>query len=510
VLAELARAGGVLGALGLAALLLAPGRVTRLAGLAAWGGGLVVLGVYLVPEGRERELALAAPVGVALAVAGGLLLRRWPWALPVAALACLPVRIPVDIGDEEANLLLPLYGVVAAAAVALALDLVRGDPRSRELGPIALPLAALVAWSGLSVLWTDDLRRAAIFLAAFLLPFGLLAVCIARLPWSRRMLSVLALQLVLMALLFAGVGVYQWVTRDVFWNPKLIVGNAYAPFYRVNSVFWDPSIYGRFLVVAILAALVVVLYGSRGRVALAAGAAVVGIWVGLVLSFSQSSFAALIVGVLAAAALAWRWRAAVALGIASAALLSVGFSAPPVREALLDDVRTGLDKASSGRADLVSNGARIALDHPLAGVGVGGFRRAYADRTGIRGEEPRRAASHNTPVTVAAETGLPGLLLLFWLLATAIVQPLRRASRSFAGRASLIVAVSLTAIAVHSLFYDAFFEDPTTWGLVGLAALVVAWRTSPDEEPAQAPRAPSRRRARKAQAAAGVPGSTAS
>ena len=38
----------------------------------------------------------------------------------------------------------------------------------------------------------------------------------------------------------------------------MIVGNAYAPFYRVNSVFYDPSIYGRFLVVAILAALVVV------------------------------------------------------------------------------------------------------------------------------------------------------------------------------------------------------------------------------------------------------------
>ena len=61
-----------------------------------------------------------------------------------------------------------------------------------------------------------------------------------------------------MAVVFAVVGIYQYVTRDVFWNPKVIVGNAYAPFYRVNSVFWDPSIYGRFLVVAILAS-------ARGR-----------------------------------------------------------------------------------------------------------------------------------------------------------------------------------------------------------------------------------------------------
>ena len=67
-----------------------------------------------------------------------------------------------------------------------------------------------------------------------------------------------------MALVFSAIGIYQYETRDVFWNPKLLVANAYAPFYRVNSVFWDPSIYGRFLVVAILACLVAVLFRATG------------------------------------------------------------------------------------------------------------------------------------------------------------------------------------------------------------------------------------------------------
>ena len=67
------------------------------------------------------------------------------------------------------------------------------------------------------------------------------------------------------ALAYATVGMYQWVTRDVFWNPGIIVGNAYAPFFRVNSVFWDPSIYGRYLAVAILVTLAgIVLGGVRG------------------------------------------------------------------------------------------------------------------------------------------------------------------------------------------------------------------------------------------------------
>jgi putative inorganic carbon (HCO3(-)) transporter len=477
---ELARLGGVVGGLGLAALLLAPTRALRLAALAAWAIGAVLLAIELAPRGHTALLLAAGAAGLVLAAIAGVVLARWPWLVAFAALACVPARIPVTVGDEEANLLLPLYGVVAGATVALALQLVRGDTRVRELGPLAWPLAGFAAWAGASMLWTDDVRQGSIALLAFVLPFGVLAVSIARLEWSRRVLTGLYAQLTLMALAFAVIGVYQWLTRDVFWNPKVIVGNAYAPFYRVNSVFWDPSIYGRFLVVAILASLVLVLHGAARRIALAAGVAIAATWAGLVFSFSQSSFVALIVGVLATAALVWRWRAAAALGIASVALLSVGFSAPPVRNAILEDVETGVNKATSGRAGLVTNGARIALDHPAAGVGIGGFRRAYAERTGLRGEEPKRAASHNTPVTVAAEMGFPGLAFLAWLVAAGIVPPLRRASRSFAGRTSLIVAIALAAITVHSLFYDAFFEDPTTWGLFGLAALVVAWRGAPE------------------------------
>ncbi len=91
-------------------------------------------------------------------------------------LRALPIRIPVQLGDEEANLLLPLYLVVSSLAVAIGWELVvRRDNRGRELGPVALPLAAFVAWTGLTLLWSVDLREGAIFVGAFVLPFGLLA-----------------------------------------------------------------------------------------------------------------------------------------------------------------------------------------------------------------------------------------------------------------------------------------------------------------------------------------------
>lgn len=469
---ELARVAGIVAAAGLGVLFLAPGRWPRLAGLAGWAAGGAALLVFLEPVTGTLRLAAGA-AGLALAgVALAFLFVRWPWLVALTALALAPARIPVDLGGEEAKLLVPLYVVIVGASLALAWQLWRGDPRARELGPLAWPAAALVAWFGISLAWSDDPRKGAIALVAFYLPFALLAQVVARLPWSRRWLGALGLQLATMALVFAGIGIFQWATRDIFWNPKVDIGNAYAPFYRVNSVFWDPSVYGRFLVVALLMLVVLVLFHRGSRGALVAVLAIAAIWAGLAFSFSQSSFGALIAGVLAVGAIAWGRRAVVALAVVVTVLLAVGFAAESVRSELRQDV----DRVTSGRYDLVKNGARIAVDHPAVGVGLGGFERAYAARTGKTGDEPRRAASHTTPVTVAAESGAVGLVLLAWLLAVPLVLGFRRASRSFSGRASLIVALAVLAIGVHSLFYNAFFEDPMVWGAFGLSALVAAWR----------------------------------
>jgi len=474
VTAELARAGGVIGVAGLSAVIAAPARLQRLAGLAAWALGSAFLTIYLAPKGHTALLAAAAVLGLALAAGVAALFRRWPWLLALSALACVPARIHVTVGSTEANLLVPLYGVAVAAALLLAWDLLRGTEKRRrsgpELGVATWPLAAFVAWSGLSLLWADDLRQGSIDLLFFYLPFGLLAVALARLPWRRLWVLALLAELVAMALVFGVVGMYQYQTRDIFWNPKVRIGNAYAPFYRVNSVFWDPSIYGRFLVVAILACLVVVLFGRDRRVLAGATAAIAVIWAGLLFSFSQSSFAALIAGVVLAALFAWRRRGLALAGVAAAVLAVGALAVPNVRHDLFGN-GSGLNSASGGRGTLVRKGIRIAVHHPVAGVGIGGFKRAYADLTHLKGKEPKAAASHDTPVTVAAETGLPGLLLLGWLLLAGLSLAFRRFARDLPGLAALVFGLVFAAIAVHSLFYNAFFEDPTVWGVLALAAV---------------------------------------
>ena len=474
----LARAGGLLAATGLALLILTPGRGVRLLGLAAWGVGMALFLPLLAPEGNDHRLIFTGLFGIAVAVALAIVFGRWPWAVAFLALAAVPARIPVTIGETSANLLVPLYVIVTGAALALAWSLYRDRTSRRELGIVAWPMALVVTWFALSSVWTDSAEEAAIALFFFVLPFGLLAVVISRLPWNRRALISLAGLLGGMALIFAAVGIWQWAANDVFWNQKVIVGNIYGSFFRVNSLFWDPSIYGRFLVVAILVTLAVVLLRGRPNWDPYLIAGILFVWVGLLFSFSQSSFAALMAGILVLAILAWRWRTVAAAVLAGAAFASAGFTWPTiglVGVPVIGGESGGLNRATGGRAELVENGIRMAADHPLIGVGIGGFEDAYAARLSLVRATPS-AASHTTAVTVAAETGVVGLVFFAWLVAAGIAVSFRRnvTNQSLTARTGLILGVAFLAIFVHSNFYNAFFEDPMTWGLLGLAALAAS------------------------------------
>jgi putative inorganic carbon (HCO3(-)) transporter len=478
----LAQLGGPVACVGLAVLLVTQSRASRLVGLALAVLGTVLLGVALAPN-APAKIGVGVAATLAAAGAAAIAFRLVPWLLPVAALACVPARIGVHVGGAGSKLLVPLYVVVLGATMLLGWELWRGDVRARELGLVTWPLAGFLAWVGISLAWSKDVHEGAITLLAFYVPFAILALAVARLRWSTLGVRVLYGAVAVMALVFAGVGFYQYETRDIFQNPKVINSNAYAQFFRVNSVFWDPSVYGRFLVVAIVPSLVLLVYGRVRRLAPLVVVAVVVTWLGLLISFSQSSFAALLVAVVGASVVAWRWRALVAVAVAGFVLAGIAVSAPTLRHSIQHHTSSGLNSATSGRSSLVANGVRIAASNPVAGVGVGGFKRAYADRVKkFKGKDPKLAASHTTPVTVAAEGGIVGLVLYLGLLAALLAQAFRSAGRSDRGTLALASGLALAAVICHSVFYADFFEDPTTWLLIGLIGLASAARPSPMEE----------------------------
>ena len=448
--------GGVVAAVGLAALLVGRGHV-RLAGLAGWAAGTAVLALWLAPAGHAGLYAAVVGLGLITAVALGCLFLRFPWLVVVALLACAPFRVAVAIGASNASLLLPLYAVVAGVALALAWQLAWDGRRSRELGVLAWPLALLVAWSGIALVWSEHRREGAAYLVCYVLPFGLLAAFVARLRWAPVWAAVVYVQLAATALAFAVAGIWQYGTRDLVSGPRAIADGAREAsswFYRVSPVFDGTSAYGRFLVVAILASLVLLLFG-RGLVPWLALLAVAVTFAGLVPSFSQASYAALGVGVVVALAALWQRWSLVPLAAAAVALVAVSIGAPQARHRVLAEA-----DFSAVAAARTSDGVELARRHPLAGVGTGGFRERKAD------------LSHDTPITLAAETGLPGLALLAWLVLAAVVVCFRRnAGRNATGRARLGFGLALVALVVHSLYADTLFQDPLFWGALGLAAV---------------------------------------
>jgi hypothetical protein len=484
---EIARAGGALGAAGIALLVLARSPAWRFGGLVCWGAGCAALAVWLAPSGYQHTYAVDGVAGAVLAIVLAWLFVRLPWLLPIAVLGCVPAREPVSVGQTPASEILPIAVVVVAAALAFAWQLWRGDARARELGPFAWPLALFVAWSGIAFLWTKDVhgvadvKHGATYLLFYVLPFALVAVSLARIPWRDGWALTLYVLLAGMALAFAVVGIWDYATRSLVTSPKVVAGNAYATsswFYHVDSVFHDPELYGRFLVVAILAGLVLVLFGPPAAAWAAAATAAVT-WVGLVPSFSAASFVALAAGVVVALAALWRRRSILPLAVAVGAPLAVALGVPQARHRILG--KAGISDTTDSRSKLVSNGIEVALHHPVIGVGTGGFLGAYAEQAHVHGKEPPAAASHDTPITVAGELGVPGLALLAWLLFAALTVPFRaNPVRGPTGRARLGLGLALVAIVVHSLFSDALFEDPLFWTALALSAAAARADTMPE------------------------------
>ncbi|HXG75588.1 MAG TPA: O-antigen ligase family protein [Gaiellaceae bacterium] len=469
---EAAQIAALAGALGALLVLLPRDRFSPLAGFVLLGGATGVLAWSLVGD-DDLRLLVTEPSGLALLGAGSALVAlgaaafvRAPEAVPLALLAAAPFRVPVQLGSEEAFLLLPVYAVLAAAVLALAVRVVRGARPPAPPLALALPVAGLVALAAVSYLWTWDERAGGIALAFFFLPFtGVLAV-VARAPLAAWLQRAALVTLVALGALFAGVGIWQAQSRTLFFARDVEVANAYTSFFRVTSLFKDPSLYGRYLVVPIVLLLVALLLRRGGTAEwLLAAAAIAFLFWGLFYSYSQSSFVALFVVTFALALLALgsRLRVLLLAGALVATLAAGAYAATAIEGRSARDV-------TSGRSRLVDVTLDAFRARPLAGVGVGGQPRASAERSG-RGS-PSRNASHTTPLTVLAELGVVGFALYAWTLGAA-AWALWALARARTMLAVGLAAVLLTLV-VHSLLYAGFFEDPLTWGVLGVAAAALA------------------------------------
>src|SRR5439155_25373681 len=174
-----------------------------------------------------------------------------------------------------------------------------------------------------------------------------------------------------LGVLFALIGLWQAATQKLFFfAPNLEVSNANTDYFRVTSLFGDPSLYGRHLLLAL--GVVLALLATR-RLEPRLGIPLLAVmWAGLLFSFSQSSMTALVVVALAIA-LATGDRAVRGAvgGVAAVAVLAVvGYAAVQLATG------SSLNHLTSDRTKRVQETVRVIEHHPVVGVGIGGQPRA--------------------------------------------------------------------------------------------------------------------------------------
>jgi O-antigen ligase len=434
-------------------------------------------------------VAVGLVAGLVVVVGLAALLHRYTWLLPLLAVGALPFRVPFESGGQSANLLVPLYVVVAAGVLALAWERFApagrrsGEWREREPGWTELALIAFVAMYAVQSLYSGDFEQAIKNLAFFYIPFMLLLKLLVAVRWPPRVVTACFGLAVVLALAFAGLGFVEYATKHLYLNQKLIESNQFESYFRVNSLFYDPNIFGRFLALVMIGLAASVLWPRRRRDVLVSTGVLVVLWGALVLSFSQSSFSALLVGLGVLAAFRFGMRPVVIAVAAVAALGLVVVVAAPGLIHLNTKSSSSVDRATSGRIDLMRGGLRMFTDRPLFGFGSGAFSNEFRKREGT-GKRQAATASHTIPITVAAEQGVPGLatyvavlIATFGLLFRGLGElrgrapPPRLVSRAY-------LAAAYSGLVLHTLLYAAFLEDPITWTL--LAAGIVLGRPDPD------------------------------
>jgi O-antigen ligase len=407
--------------------------------------------------------AAGALIGLVAVACVAALVWRYPTLLAVLAVIALPFRVPISAGGTTSNLLVPLYLVVAAGSLAFIVRALRspasGAQTDRQrIGPIERLLALYIALYGLQSVYSSDFEKALQQMVFFYVPFALLFRLLTTIEWTGAVVRRCLIVVAALAVAFAGIGFVEYATKTIFLNPKLVVANDVHAYFTVNSVFFDPDIFGRFLALVMIALAVGLLYDRPVREQLTATAVLAVLWGGLVLTLSRSSLGALLVGFGVITSLRFNLRktlyvaaAVIVLGAALVAITPKTFG-----------LNQGANGVSSGRASLVTGGLDLFGDRPIWGWGSGAFVKQY------RAHNPHAgvlAASHTIAVTIAAEQGVIGELVYLALVLAAIVA-LLRGVRSDPARTA--IAAAFIALVFHSWLYADFLEDPVTWALLGV------------------------------------------
>jgi O-antigen ligase len=155
--------------------------------------------------------------------------------------------------------------------------------------------------------------------------------------------------------------------------------------------------------------------------------------------------------------------------------------APPAAKQRAYSIVNLHDATNQDRVAMFKSGVHMVKDHPLFGVGMNMVPLVYpqyrspdavdpADVVGV----PTRAHLHNVPIQLAAERGLPALVLWLWFVLVAGRDLFRQLSRGPAKAVAGAGAAALVAMVVAGLFEHNFGDSEFLTLFLGMITLPYA------------------------------------
>jgi hypothetical protein len=422
---------------------------------------------------------------VAAVVLAGLRLvratRLWP-----AALLAATAPLEVYRSSSGAGLNVSLFRLALAVGVAaLAVDVVRG--RKKLTLTVAVPFVlygGLLAWQLASLLFvTANHSLAYRFLGQY--AGGLVAAFLITCYVEREDLPILAgicggaAVLPLLAGAFRVFSVSGGGSGDLPGLSELPLNLTIEAArqsgstllngtQRLNATFADPNQFGFYIATAFLVLTGALCSVSLFRKPLPWRAAtsylllVVSTAVAILGTYSRSAWLLAAIGVAVFAALLGRsfWTRQRAIAACIIAVAALG-AASPLIVSRLGASEQGNAKSTQVHAHTMNLALKLAARHPVTGVGLGGYGR-YAD------QPPLISSSVSTYLTVAAELGIPGLLLLVAAIAVTAIAAITTTLRSKAAERALLAGLlaAFVGLAGANIIGEVWMND-FQWVLFG-------------------------------------------
>ena len=395
-----------------------------------------------------------------------------------AFLLTLPLEFTAMLFGQQLSRFVLLLVAVAYVYLLVARRRTLSVPRFLSvLLLVVLTLASLASW-----LFTRAPHSTNQLLGIALYP--IVGLLLTNLPVSERDHHRAWAAFMVSGALVAVLGFVLYVGHLHIWSPNPAVAN------RLNITFADPNITARFLTLA--ACVAVLMFSARKAPVWLSIATAICCAVVLPMTWSRSGIALFVVCVALMVAFALDRRRA--LAIAAVALVAFGLSTtvnPDTRDRAMAAAATaytalsgqavegytapasdpGGIALSDNRVYLVSAGLKMFSDHPLLGVGFGGYQNAML--TTYRYFLPQGytdSVSHTSVITVLAEQGLIGLALLLLFL-------VQLAREAYASRRrdqgdwlfwTTVPAALILPIFLFSQFEARFLQEPYFWVALGM------------------------------------------